>query len=435
MIDSNELSALIVRFKDNNVDKGLISKIINNYSEYPQYIIKYLTVYYPELVAKYIIKYIVSTKEKNTNILTSILKTYDIKLCSDFFTSDDLATKRKSVSVFKSFACPGVVNENANSCMCSSKVYWDKIYKGMIELLTIKKHHILNNNVIESLISLLNMTGVLDDKLYVIVKDLSIDPKYWHMIIRLITKSELYGKDYGDIIYSIRDILTKHDNKKNDTITAFASKYKGLLITALNNYNNIQMNVTKIINGLYIGDINVSKNVSILRDKKIRHIVTLTKKDIFRISNINYTQILIDDVDSENFITHTIGTFDDVINTLKKNRNVLVHCYKGLSRSVCYVILLLIRMGYTYDQAYKKVKDKRKKLFDPNPGFIEQIKDYYDTINIANNNDNVKDNDIVNDTVNDIINEDDNKNEDDIENEIDGENEIDDEKTGETIIE
>ena len=66
-------------------------------------------------------------------------------------------------------------------------------------------------------------------------------------------------------------------------------------------------------------------------------------------------------------------------NDISENKNILVHCYRGISRSVCFVILVLMHQGSTFKQAYKIISDKKHNI-DPNPEFIRQILYYYENL-------------------------------------------------------
>ena len=94
------------------------------------------------------------------------------------------------------------------------------------------------------------------------------------------------------------------------------------------------------------------------------------------LSGIEYTKLKIDDVGTVDFIESTISTVLRTIEQLKKGKVTLVHCYKGLSRSVCFVILILIHQGMSFNDAYAFVQSKRQPI-DPNPEFIKQITHYY----------------------------------------------------------
>ena len=134
----------------------------------------------------------------------------------------------------------------------------------------------------------------------------------------------------------------------------------------------MQRRISKITNNIYISDIHAANNVSLLRDKNIHCVVTLTKKEIFKMSDIEYIQIMIDDIETVDFVGMTIGTVSKIDEYIKKNRIILVHCYKGVSRSVSFVILVLVKQGLSLNEALHLIKLRRTSA-DPNPEFIKQI--------------------------------------------------------------
>lgn len=357
MIDNLKLSELIDSFKRGSVDKRKINTIINNYREYPQYVIKYITVIYPDQTADALIKYIVTTTERRCELIDCILTSYSVKLCD--------------IPFMKDFVCQ-------DRCKCYSRDCWRYIYNQFIDLLTVKPDFFITSfNVYNSLSILVSKTDVLDEKLFLFVKDLAKFPKNWKYVIKFIKDTELYSTDYGDLIFIMRDLILENDSLEekcqNKSITEFQSRV--MLGSVLHRYNDMQKNMSKITGNIYISDIEGAKNVAILKNKAIQYIITITKKSVFRISGIEYTQIMIDDIDTVNFIDATIDTVDKVVDYVQDNKMVLVHCYKGLSRSVCFVILVLIRTGLSFEDAYKIVLDGRVKI-DPNPGFVTQIKQY-----------------------------------------------------------
>jgi protein-tyrosine phosphatase len=83
---------------------------------------------------------------------------------------------------------------------------------------------------------------------------------------------------------------------------------------------------------------------------------------------------MIDDSTSVDFIKETIPYIGNINKYIDKKKNVFIHCYKGLSRSVCFTLLILINRGMSFKNAYKLIEDK--KHMDPNPVFIQQIIEY-----------------------------------------------------------
>ena len=61
---------------------------------------------------------------------------------------------------------------------------------------------------------------------------------------------------------------------------------------------------------------------------------------------------------------------------LSKDGAVLVHCYRGRSRSATVIVAYLMQKhGYSADRALSKVKAKRE-LIQPHESFLAQLKLY-----------------------------------------------------------
>ena len=353
---------LLEIFKSRTVEVYHIKLIIEQYHNYPQYIIKYITMYYPKECAEEIIKYIITTNEKKCELIEYILASYSIKVCD--------------ISFMRDISC-------TNGCICDNRDCWKYIYNNFITLISSDLNYFLSNyNIKLSFTSLISKTDVQDEKLFILIGELVKSPKNWKTVIKFINDCELYGTDYGDIIFMMRDMFLTNDKleekKKNKLLSD--NQCRLMLGISLHKYNDMQQNMSKITDNIYITDINGVKNVSIIKDSNIRYIISLTKTSIFKIDNIEYTQILIDDIGSVNFIDETLETADKVKKYIDLNNNILVHCYKGLSRSVCFVILVLIRSGMTYNDAYNLVLSGRI-IIDPNPEFIKQIENFVQNLN------------------------------------------------------
>lgn len=73
--------------------------------------------------------------------------------------------------------------------------------------------------------------------------------------------------------------------------------------------------------------------------------------------------------------------------SIRSNKNVLVHCMAGVSRSVSLVVYYLMKKYYlTYDTALKMVKNKRG-IANPNDSFRHQLLEYQEKREIFNEND------------------------------------------------
>lgn len=79
--------------------------------------------------------------------------------------------------------------------------------------------------------------------------------------------------------------------------------------------------------------------------------------------------------------TEDLYTYFDILSaliltSLKNNKKVLVHCHAGISRSVSIILAFFVKYGKASVQdAYKKVNNKRK-IANPNPGFLKQLEFY-----------------------------------------------------------
>jgi predicted protein tyrosine phosphatase len=352
-------------FKSGVVGVYHIKLIIEQYHKYPQYIIKYITLNYPKECAEEIIKYISTTNEQKCELIEYILASYSIKLCD--------------IPFMREISC-------IDECICNNRDCWKYIYNNFITLISSDLNYFLSNyNIKLSFTSLIAKTDVQDEKLFIMIGELVKSPKNWKSVIKFITDCELYGSDYGDIIFMMRDMFLANDKleerKKNKLLSD--NQCRLMLGIALHKYNDMQQNMSKITDNIYITDISGVKNVSIIKDSNIRYIISITKKSIFKIENIEYTQIYIDDIGSVNFIDETLETADKVVKYINTNNNILVHCYRGLSRSVCFVILVLIRSGMKFNEAYNIVLSGRI-IIDPNPEFIKQIENFVQNLNKKN---------------------------------------------------
>lgn len=356
------LMEIIDRFESKNVDLQLLKNIIENYRLYPHYIIKYISVYYAKSTALCVVDHVINCKENRCDIMTCMLDSYNILLCDEH--------------LLKHIVC-----KEKSGCVCTSRLCWYSMYSYFIDYITLEPTAFFNSHLNLAMITLISRTDAYDDRLVKFIEKLALTPKSWDNILKFIRDSELFGSKIGDIIFKIRDKLLKNDklieSAKDPNISGF--KNRVLLGHVLQTYNNIHKNISKITDNLYISDITIPKNISIVKDKQIHCVVSLTKKEIFKIANIEYIHIMIDDIGSVDFIKATIESSKKIAKYVKQNKNVLVHCFKGLSRSVCFVILVLINNGMTFDEAYEHVK-KHKTRIDPNPDFINQITQYIEKI-------------------------------------------------------
>ena len=358
MLCSNKSIDIIENIRKNTLDMKMITHAIINYKIYPLYILKYISVKYPTLLSKILIYIIIKSISKNSrdgyNMLNYILATYSIKLCDNLLMDNIVCV---------------------NGCICHDREYWYILYTYMINIINSNPIYFLTmSDMYVCIVLLLLKTDVIDDRLFLFLKHISNNTNNWRNVIFFIKHAKLYGTQYGDIIFGIRNTIIKNDrllhNQKNINITSFNHRYE--LSCVMQEYNTVQKNMSIIVDNLYVTDFIGAGNICVLYDKKIQHIISLTKKPIFIAKKIKYTHVIIDDDDSNNFIEKTFDTAIMANILLEQNVKVLVHCNKGLSRSVCFIILMLMCQGMTFNDAFNIVRE-RKINIDPNPNFVKQL--------------------------------------------------------------
>jgi len=129
----------------------------------------------------------------------------------------------------------------------------------------------------------------------------------------------------------------------------------------------------KILDGLFLGDIEAAHNKTHLQSLGVTHILTVGSglsqphKDIFA-----YKHIPVFDMPSENLHRHFRPSIE-FIEEGRKGGGVLVHCAAGISRSSTITIAYIMsHEKLDFDDAYKFVHSKH--WICPNHGFVEQLK-------------------------------------------------------------
>ncbi len=90
--------------------------------------------------------------------------------------------------------------------------------------------------------------------------------------------------------------------------------------------------------------------------------------------DIVWHRFVIDDDEEEKISLHFFAVYEIISRALSENKNVIVHCAAGMSRSPSLVIAyLMIENRWCYEEAYNYVKNKRP-IVEPNIGFVKQLK-------------------------------------------------------------
>jgi Dual specificity phosphatase, catalytic domain len=135
---------------------------------------------------------------------------------------------------------------------------------------------------------------------------------------------------------------------------------------------------TEIIPRLYLGDLYHAESKDVLERLGITHILS-AMGGIVRIPDlqIRHYQIPLLDAPFSELASYLPSSTAFLREALKDvNARVLVHCFRGVSRSASVVAALLIaEYGWSTMQAVQYIKSKRPKA-EPNFGFVSQLKEY-----------------------------------------------------------
>ena len=143
-----------------------------------------------------------------------------------------------------------------------------------------------------------------------------------------------------------------------------------------------------IKNGIFIGNVhsvigNYSTNDDdILSEINIKVVISALTEEEYEdymigeqdFHNIEWIRLVIDDDKDEKISQYFFEGHNIINKALAENKNVIVHCAAGISRSSSLVIAyLMIENRWLYEEAYNYVKSKRS-IINPNIGFVKQLK-------------------------------------------------------------
>uniref|UniRef100_A0A0K2U708 Dual specificity protein phosphatase n=2 Tax=Lepeophtheirus salmonis TaxID=72036 RepID=A0A0K2U708_LEPSM len=144
------------------------------------------------------------------------------------------------------------------------------------------------------------------------------------------------------------------------------------------------VNMTEIMENLYIGDEGAAKNAFYLKKVGISHVLNTaegtrnglvdTNAKFYKPFGINYKGLKLLDVAQTNISMYFQEVSDYIDEALRNGGKVLVNCMMGMSRSsTCVLAYLMLRQNMTAVEALTEVRKHRD--IRPNDGFLRQLAD------------------------------------------------------------
>ena len=120
------------------------------------------------------------------------------------------------------------------------------------------------------------------------------------------------------------------------------------------------MSVSRIFDGLYLGNQHVAKNISWLRSNNIVYIVNIGSKEFFP-ADFKYLHIGLRDRDGScdvhEFRQVVVRVAEVIDVAMERGEAVLVHCQAGMSRSPAVVVgWMVFSRAYTFNTAVEHVR-------------------------------------------------------------------------------
>lgn len=179
------------------------------------------------------------------------------------------------------------------------------------------------------------------------------------------------------------------------TVSDYAMFYIGQARCYLQSYVNNTFSANEITSRIFVGDLASATNHEAMKEQGITHILSVFNGayELFP-SDFKYKIIHINDdewIDISEYFEESNKFIDDAINS-NPNNKVMIHCQRGVSRSVT---LLMAYMIWKYNlenkikeddidnfikEILKTVKNHRS-IAEPNIGFISFLKKYICKLN------------------------------------------------------
>lgn len=131
--------------------------------------------------------------------------------------------------------------------------------------------------------------------------------------------------------------------------------------------------ISQITNNIYLSGVMVAQDINKIKEYNISCIVNCTKTIPNYFDNISYLRVPVDDTNNQNIEQYFDETYNFIENCIKDNKNVLVHCHAGISRSSTILIAYFMRKNnWDLQKALDFLRSKRS-IVNPNSDFIKAL--------------------------------------------------------------
>jgi protein-tyrosine phosphatase len=124
---------------------------------------------------------------------------------------------------------------------------------------------------------------------------------------------------------------------------------------------------------VYIGDEDSARDIGVLQELGITHILIAGSYMRAYLTNMNYKQLPLEDSLEQNLTNYLSDALAYIDNAQGK---VLVHCAAGISRSGSIIVAYLMKKNNTgFDTALSMARNRSSRI-RPNPNFERQLRDF-----------------------------------------------------------
>ena len=249
-----------------------------------------------------------------------------------------------------------------------------------------EKNNVINRKYFSSkkLNSNLNLQEQTQDDKDSIVSDLDEDDEPYLNSDEIKTKNIIHNPINLNLNLNQMENQTQNNNSQIPKYNRIKMNLKEEL-SMDNNDTKKEEDFNEILTDfLYISGYKTASTASDLQNLKITNIINCSGDlcENLSFSGIDYLTLNIRDNVSENIECLFFKCINYINEAKEKKGKVLIHCYKGVSRSVSVLISYLIYLNkWTYDEAFDFVQSKRA-IANPNIGFYLQLKTFHKRITL-----------------------------------------------------